>query len=98
MLPEAWGSILQLGVSGVLLLVLYLVTTTGQLRTRFEAQAWEDRAKRAESQVDRLIPAVEQTNEAVAALVSQNQAMMAAMQHFMERVDSVQLRSSERRG
>jgi hypothetical protein len=56
---EAWSLVAQGGVGAVLLVVLWMITHSGELRTRHEMDAWEKRTVRAEQQVDKLIPAVE---------------------------------------
>lgn len=66
-----WEPFLQMGAAGIVLLILFLVVRTGDLRTRFEADAWERRAIRAEEQVDKLIPAVEHLVEQVKEMTTQ---------------------------
>lgn len=70
-----WEPFLQLGVSGVLALVLWLVIIKGDLRTRYEADAWKQRADRAEKQVDRLLPAMEAVTEQAKALTEQTRGL-----------------------
>jgi predicted nucleic acid-binding Zn-ribbon protein len=92
-----WQPFVQLGVGGILLLILWLIVDRGALRTKFEADAWKDRTKRAEDQVDRLIPAVEKLTDTVDKLVETNKTTVAAIQKFMDRVESVQFQVHERR-
>lgn len=66
-----WQLVREFGVVGFVLLVLYLLVRTGDLRTRFEADAWEERARRAEQQVDALLPAVTALTQEVRALLEE---------------------------
>ena len=54
-----WASLLNVGIAGFILFVLYLVIQAGALRTRFEIEARVERTKRAEDQVDKLLPVLE---------------------------------------
>ena len=71
---EAWGPFIQLGVGGVLLLVLFLVVR-GELRTTQEVSTWKERTNRAEGQVDKLLPAVEQNTETLKGVVQELHAL-----------------------
>lgn len=66
-MPDAWGPFLQLGVGGILLLVLALVVKTGDLRTKFELDSEKSRRERAEVMVDTLLPALERLTDSVEA-------------------------------
>jgi hypothetical protein len=88
---SGWEPFLQLGVGGVLLMVLWLIVDRGALRTKFEASAWESRAIRAEEQVDRLLPAVAALNDTVIKMVDQNKLMLEAFQRFTDRIHAIQL-------
>ena len=67
---EAWSPFLQLGGSGFLLLVLWLIVRDGSLRTRFELETERERRKRAEDQVDTLLPALRDLTKAVEGFVA----------------------------
>jgi hypothetical protein len=67
-MPDAWSPFIQLGVGGIVLLVLYLIVRTGDLRTKFELESEKSRRERAESMVDTMLPAIERLTEAVEGL------------------------------
>lgn len=78
-MDSAWAAFLQLGAPGVVLLVLWLIVKTGDLRTRFEASVWESRSNRAEQQADTLLvsmtkhtQALDELADTVRALKDQN--------------------------
>lgn len=90
-----WEAFVQLGISGVVLLVLYLVVRTGDLRTRYEAEAWRLRSDRAEEQVDRILPAMDRLTEQARSLTEQTKAltenttrMISLVQRQMDREDA----------
>lgn len=68
-MPDAWGPFLQLGVGGIVLLVLFLVVKTGDLRTRFELESEKSRRERAEAMVDTLLPALDKLTDSIEALI-----------------------------
>jgi hypothetical protein len=60
-----WEPFLQLGSPGLVLLVLWLIVKSGDLRTKFEVASWESRTVRAETQVDTLLPALTEQTKAI---------------------------------
>lgn len=62
---EGWGSFIQLGSPGIVLLVLWLIVKSGDLRTRFESLAWESRSTRAEQQADALLASIDKHTKAL---------------------------------
>lgn len=61
---EATQWILQGGAAAVLLLVLAMLIK-GHLRTAWEVEAWRERARRSEQQVDTILPALERLTAAI---------------------------------
>lgn len=63
--------------------MLYLIVRTGDLRTRYEAMAWEARSIRAENQADAVLlsmdkhtKALEELADTVRALKDQNKELL----------------------
>ena len=69
-MPDTWGPFIQLGVGGILLLVLWMIVK-GELRTNQEVNTQKERTARAESQVDKLLPAVEQNTDTLKGVVQE---------------------------
>lgn len=67
---ESWGPFIQLGVGGILLLVLWMIVK-GELRTTQEVKTQQERTLRAEGQVDKLLPAVEQNTDTLKGVVNE---------------------------
>ena len=71
---ESWGPFIQLGVGGILLLVLWMIVR-GELRTTQEVSTQKERTARAEGQVDKLLPAVEQNTDTLKGVVQELQRL-----------------------
>lgn len=65
---DTWGWVFYAGALGVALLVLFLISVTGQLRTKYELEAWKRQTERSEAQVDTLLPAMREMTQAVKEL------------------------------
>lgn len=80
---ESWGPFIQLGVGGILLLVLWMIVK-GELRTTQEVNTQKERTQRAESQVDKLLPAVEQNTETLKGVVAELHTMGEVVKDLLE--------------
>jgi hypothetical protein len=80
---ENWGPFIQLGVGGILLLVLWLIVK-GELRTTQEITTQKERTLRAEGQVDKLLPAVEQNTETLKGVVTELHTLGGVVKELLD--------------
>lgn len=59
----------------MVLLVLWLIVKSGDLRTKFEMQSWEARSQRAEQQADTLLGSMAKHTEALDELADTVRAL-----------------------